>query len=180
MTAFIAAVRAFFALVPLVEPVDSTGPDVAPVIRAPFGDPISRFVAAYATHAGAPYDFGGANDAGHRAAAIADVQAALSPGDARARHWLDTAIATIDGLVALAAAVPAPVRFSVVEALYARGFTSAAQVAAVPVRAVVSARHRAPPSGAGPGLVVVWWTVTSSLGVGVRARRGPARAVASM
>ncbi|GII82660.1 hypothetical protein Ssi03_06500 [Sphaerisporangium siamense] len=135
LTAFVAEVRKFFTLAATVSPVTSDAPGAPPLIRVPSGDPVNRFTAAYAARAGSAFVFGGSWDAGHRDAAVADVAQALFPGDARARRRLDAALRAIDELTRLAAAVPEPVRFSVMEALYARGFTTRDQIAALTGRA---------------------------------------------
>ena len=128
--AFIGEVRKFFAIAVTVPPSTVPGPAAPPLIRTPAGDPLNRFASAYAVRAGAPFGFGAAWVRAHRDGAVDDVAAALFPGDAVARQWLDGLVTTIDELVRLAAVVPQPLRFSVAEALFARGFTSRAQVAA--------------------------------------------------
>ncbi|MEU9662851.1 neuraminidase-like domain-containing protein [Streptomyces chartreusis] len=142
LAAFLAEVRAFFALTPAAPPVGAGSSDPVPVIRLPAGDPISRFLAAYAARAGAGagYAFGGdLNNAGHRGAAIDDVVGALYGHDPHGRPWLIDAVTTLDDLVRVAGkarkdgdeeAFPLPLQFSLVEALYARGFTRSAQIAA--------------------------------------------------
>jgi hypothetical protein len=58
---------------------------------------------------------------------------AVFPGDADARAWLLNALQTIDELLHATTGVgPAALQFSLLEALYARGFTSRAQIQALP------------------------------------------------
>ncbi|MGC0327213.1 hypothetical protein RKD23_000203 [Streptomyces sp. SAI-170] len=130
LQAFIQEVRKFFVLASAVQAAPDNAPDAPPLLRVPDGDPVNRFTAAYHARAGADFVFGGTNDPGHVQDALNDVGNTLFPTDTRGREWLAAAIATVDDLMRLVAVVPAPLRFSIAEALYARGFTSAAQVAA--------------------------------------------------
>ncbi len=102
--------------------------DAPPTFRPLSTDPITRFAASYQARAGVPIEFGGTWDAGHLAGAVADV----FPDAPAERGWLEQAVRTIDELALLAAGSPAELRFSVMEALYARGFTSREQVRAFP------------------------------------------------
>ncbi|WP_445282329.1 Tc toxin subunit A-related protein [Streptomyces sp. DSM 118148] len=132
LQAFIQEVRKFFVLASAVQDVPDNAPDAPSLLRVPDGDPVNRFVTAYHARAGADFVFGGSsNHPGHVRDALNDVGSAQFAADPRGREWLAAAVATVDDLMRLAiAAVPAPVRFSIVEALYARGFTSSGQVAA--------------------------------------------------
>ncbi|MFD7131992.1 neuraminidase-like domain-containing protein [Streptomyces sp. NPDC059894] len=130
LQAFIQEVRKFFVLASTVRPVPGNAPDAPALLRVPDGDPVNLFTAAYHTRAQADFVFGGGNDPQHVQGALTDVGNALFTADPRGRQWLAAAVTTVDDLMRLAAAVPAPLRFSIAEALYARGFTSAAQVAA--------------------------------------------------
>jgi Tc toxin complex TcA C-terminal TcB-binding domain len=139
LTAFILAVRKFFDIAVSVPPVIVGGPDAAPLLRTPAGDPIGRFVAAYFARNGSAFAFGAPADPTDRDGALDDVAADIFGGNPGGRAWLDTMITTIDELVQLSAPVPQPVRFSVAEALFARGFTSRAQVAAMSLQGFADA-----------------------------------------
>jgi hypothetical protein len=102
----------------------------APVLGAPpsfrplDADPLSDFAARYLIRAGSPFKFGSVWDEAHLLGAVADVY----DRDPAARDWLEQAVRTIDELTLLAVGAPTELRFSVMEALYARGFTSREQV----------------------------------------------------
>ncbi|HET8641206.1 MAG TPA: neuraminidase-like domain-containing protein, partial [Pseudonocardiaceae bacterium] len=117
---FIARLRLFFSVpyAPMVPIVPA--PAAAPVFPQAGGDVFARFVA---NHAGV-YTVGGA----HNAAAVAAAVQATFPGDVAAQEWLVEALAVLDALHALTAFAPSELQFSLMEALYARGFTSAASV----------------------------------------------------
>jgi hypothetical protein len=119
--------------------ISSAGTTITlPLLPLPNGDPITACLAAY----GGGFVFGtGFNTAQLQAAA-----ATVFPGDASAQAWLVQACQTIDGLYAVLdpplpgvpVAFPPPLSspppnasnlfFSCAEALYARGFTSAADI----------------------------------------------------
>jgi len=129
IAAFIRHMRNFFTT-----PVGPVAPQTqnpnAPNSLGPLpGDVLVQFAQNYVP---GPFTFGSALD---QAAVTAAVQATL-PGDADAQAWLTQALTTIKALydlTAFAAADPATasLQFSLMEALYARGFTSAASVAAL-------------------------------------------------
>ncbi|MDM0069626.1 neuraminidase-like domain-containing protein [Variovorax sp. J31P207] len=63
---------------------------------------------------------------------IVNALQAVFPGDSKAQAWLLNALQTIDELLLATAGVgPASLQFSLLEALYARGFTSRAQIQAL-------------------------------------------------
>jgi len=102
----------------------STGASGLPVLQAPSQDWLNLCLGHY----GAFVWGSGFNLANLQAAA-----ALVFPNDTCAQAWLVNAILAIDALYAIligdtTAPVPANLQFSVVEALYARGFTSAADV----------------------------------------------------
>ena len=122
--AFIRHLRTFFH-VELEVPAGA-----APLLGAPpllarsVADAFAAFAAAYATHAGAPFVFGTPPDHGAVEQALADV---FGDDDA-ARAWLEAALDAIAALYALTDVGAGELRFSLIEALYARGFTAAADV----------------------------------------------------
>ena len=137
LAAFIRHVEKFFAL--------TLGPQTLPVpvpggpgfFDLPVIDLIAEFVAAYQALIGGPFTFGGgALDDAKAKTAIQSIGAIAA--DAPAQAWLNERVHAINDLCALAGVVSAPTlpttpstAFSIVEALYARGFTSAADISAL-------------------------------------------------
>lgn len=152
--AFIRHVQKFFELVAVVLQNPATPTlDGPPRFPTPTGDPLSLFAANY----GIPLVFG----AGLDAARVANAVQAVFPADRAAQRWLEQAVRTLEALAQLVAALPLELRFSAMEALYARGFTSAAQVQALSLDAfretligTVAFPHAATiyGQGGGPGL----------------------------
>ncbi len=121
--AFIRHLRKFFA-VPVLPPA---GPGLAvggpPTLGMPSADAFALFMSAYPAHGGGPFTFG-------MGASEADIDATAGdvfPGDEEARRCLAKAVGAIDALAALTAGA-GELQFSLIEALYARGFTSAPSV----------------------------------------------------
>ena len=126
--AFIRNLRTFFD-VPTVVPSEP-----APVLGAPpqlptaGNDVFAAFVADYPAHAGgAAFSFGDPANPDAITATAADVL----PGDDVAQQWLTGAVLAIGELWRVTDVGAGDLHFSLVEALYARGFTSAAQIAAL-------------------------------------------------
>jgi Tc toxin complex TcA C-terminal TcB-binding domain len=135
VNAFIRYVQKFFDLSLATTPPPDIDEDVAPLLPLPTNDPIAAFVVAYEALTAPGFTFGaGALNAG-------DVQLAsqtVFPGDADAQAWLVQRINTLNDLCQICAVisnVPPPVPpslpFSIAEGLYARGYTSIADVQAV-------------------------------------------------
>ncbi|MET0453846.1 MAG: neuraminidase-like domain-containing protein [Mycobacterium sp.] len=129
VAAFIRHVRKFVDVDLDLDAPDDPELSAPPRFRPLTEDLLTRFVAQYGTAVGTDFVFGGAWTE-------ADVLAAISvvlPDDAPAQRWLEQAIRAIDELTRLAQApgIPPELAFSVMEALYARGFTSRGQVAAL-------------------------------------------------
>jgi hypothetical protein len=129
--AFIRHLRTFFT-VPGTNPGSiSASVNTPPTLDRPIRDIFDEFTGRYQAHAPSPFSFDTAPDDAAVSAAVLEVL----PGDPAARAWLSAALATIRELWVLTKGVApasAPnLRFSLVEALYARGFISAAQVAAL-------------------------------------------------
>ncbi len=99
-----------------------------PTLAAPSTDWFSKCLAAYGA-----FSLGTGFDPAKLDAAAATV----FPGDDAAQGWVVEALVALDALYGVLTAVPLPppgtdaFRFSVVEALYARGFTSAAKMTAL-------------------------------------------------
>lgn len=127
-SAFIRRLKKFFTVAASgalpVMPIPSAPPTLP---RAPF-DPIDTFFAAYRAQPGqGGFTWGTPFSEAALQAALAGIAM-----DARALRWLEQAVRAINALYSITDIAPPPtaaMRFSLVEALYARGFTSAAQIA---------------------------------------------------
>jgi hypothetical protein len=132
IAAFIRAVNQLFAVAPPATPTGYTAnvPDMPPTLPKPSTEWIGACLAIYAgLPGGAVVVFGNGFDANQMRAAAAQVL----PGDDDAQAWLLDAITAIDALHRLAfsptVVIAAPqvdtpqLRYSLMEALYARGFT---------------------------------------------------------
>jgi hypothetical protein len=118
IAAFIRHLRKFFDVSSgdtLLPPVELNPP---PILGVPPSDPFQRFVERFRARTGVDFAFGQPWDAAAFAGAIADV----FPDDADARAWLDAALRTIDDLYRITDVGIPELRFSLMEALYARGF----------------------------------------------------------
>ena len=111
----------------------TTATSTLPLLDAPSTDWLAACLAAY----------GGTITFGTTVFNIADLKAAAAtvfPGDPSAQDWVVDALLTIDNLYRVIKAVPLPppvtnaaaFRFSLVEALYARGFKSARDMTELP------------------------------------------------
>jgi hypothetical protein len=133
--AFIRHVQRFFAT--LADVTNPAGPtlDAPPLLRTAQFDPFVEFDARYLSRAGVAFAFGGGWNPVHMRGAVSDV----FPGDPEAQAWLDQAIRSIDELVIVTTPPPpgphppwpADLQFSLIEALYARGFTRRNQITAL-------------------------------------------------
>lgn len=122
--AFIRHLQAFFTVpTALVAPV-TQAPGTPGTLGTPVGDLLARFAAGYAAEGGGTFTFGSAWDQSALTAAVADTL----PGDPAAQAWLTQALNTVEALYTLTAAAPGELRFSLMEALYARGFTGDAAI----------------------------------------------------
>ena len=92
---------------------------------------MTAFVSQYALQPGhAGFAFGQTLTLDSAAAQAA--AALVFPSDPRAAAWLVEAASAVNALYAVASVgVTDPLRFSIAEALYARGFTSAASITAL-------------------------------------------------
>ena len=119
ITAFINGLRKFYNVVRKAEDLPVPSPALPPQLSAPPADLIHQFLAL-----NPGFSFTAANDPVQTAAHIST----FAPGDACVQQWLTQVIQTATDLYKIAGAVPAELAFSVMEALYARGFTSKAGV----------------------------------------------------
>jgi hypothetical protein len=122
--AFVRQVRKYFEVLSISPvPAPGAGGDALSIPIAD-NDPFGAFIAA------APgFAFPVAN---WNAPLIVTALQTVFPGDANAQAWLLNALQTLDELLRATTGVgPASLRFSLLEALYARGFTSRAQIQAL-------------------------------------------------
>jgi hypothetical protein len=126
--AFIRHLRSFFQ-VPLQPPTSGVPvPGAAPLLPRSVSDAFAAFMAAYPTHSGGvPFVFGTPPDNNAVEASLQDV----FPGDDDAQAWLRQALRSISALYGLTDVGAGELHFSLIEALYARGFTSGAEVTAL-------------------------------------------------
>jgi hypothetical protein len=136
IAAFISYVQKFFVLGTSALPSSISGgtPTGLPLLQAPSSDWLAACLSSYEASTGGAYTFGSGFDLASLKAAAVNV----FPGDQPAQDWVVDALVTIDALYGVMKPVlPSPAlppadapgfEFSVVEALYARGFTSAADI----------------------------------------------------
>lgn len=133
--AFLRRVQHFYTT-GLATPADVTfAPGSAPMLDRYGFDPLQAFLVEYYNNTGGAFTFGTSP------AADPDAQAAIAAvfgQDPAAAAWLAGAVAAISdlasvtaGLIPAAAPNAASLEFSIVEALYARGFTAKADIAAL-------------------------------------------------
>ncbi|HEV3076950.1 MAG TPA: neuraminidase-like domain-containing protein, partial [Thermoanaerobaculia bacterium] len=127
--AFIGHLRKFFS-VPYA-PAAPQAPDLtaAPTLGPPVEDVFQRFTAAYSAHGGGTFQFGQPWNVSALQQALADP--GVLGGDAAAQAWLQQALETLDALFRMTDVGLPELQFSLIEALYAGGFTSAASVQAL-------------------------------------------------
>ncbi len=121
LAAFIRYLQQFFQMAPDFVPSPSATPAPPNEFGVPSWDLIAQTIGAYAGfHFGLPLSLGTLETAAEAAA----------PGDPEAQAWAVQAVWTINELFILATLVGPPpmVEFSVMEALFARGFTSREEV----------------------------------------------------
>ncbi len=124
--AFVRQLRKYFEVLSIA-PVPTPG-SMPNALSIPIAnsDPFAAFLAAYSGFAFPVSDWS--------AIEISDALQAVFPSDPDAQAWLLNALQTIDELLLATTNVGlAPLQFSLIEALYARGFTSRAQIQALSV-----------------------------------------------
>lgn len=122
--AFVRQVRKYFDVLSISPaPVWGAGGDALSIPIAD-NDPFAAFLAAAP---GFAFPVANWNDP-----LVVNALQTVFPGDTKAQAWLLNALQTIDELLRATTAVgPASLQFSLLEALYARGFTSRAQIQAL-------------------------------------------------
>ena len=130
--AFVRRLAHFFNLPPVTAGSLTATASSLPLLDAPdpAQDVMALFVAQYVAHGHPGFVFGVTATLDTVAAQAS--AALVFPSDARAAAWLVEAATAINGLYAVAnVGVPDPLRFSIAEALYARGFDSASAISAL-------------------------------------------------
>jgi hypothetical protein len=125
--AFIRHLRNFFTVPSDPGAAPPSNPEAPSTLPISIADAFLQFSAAYTAHGGGVFTFGGAWNFAAVQPALLDV----FPGDPEAQAWLLQALQTIDALFRVTdIAVPGmpELHFSLIEALFSRGFTSAADV----------------------------------------------------
>ncbi len=127
--AFVRHLRTFFT-VPVTPPTaEAPAAGTLPTLGGSASDVFARMIAAYGDHGGGAFVFGEPRNEDAFAAALADTFGT----DVAAQRWLAQAVAVLDALHELTAfAAGDELRFSLMEALYAAGFTHTSQPAALP------------------------------------------------
>lgn len=120
IASFIRHVRKFFEVHPHVGDADAPVVGGPPSLRRSLSDPLQQFIDHYNTNTNPDFAFGAVWNPGSVANALNDV----FPTDPSARAWLEQTLQTINDLFVMADVGLAELRFSVMEALYARGFSS--------------------------------------------------------
>jgi hypothetical protein len=133
--AFIRAVQQFFSVSSVATSAQLPAIGAPPLfdLAAPSDDPILEAVGYLSTITGSTFTFGSTISPSDLATAVQDV----FPDDPAARAWLTQALIAINELFIVASAVselgvplpnPVSLRFSIAEALYARGFRRASDI----------------------------------------------------
>ncbi|MDH6125483.1 neuraminidase-like domain-containing protein [Kitasatospora sp. GP82] len=127
--AFLRHLRRFFTVPIEAGPPGQQVTTVIPALGRSVDDVFDRFVTAYQGQNVGAFTLGTDPDPNALTQAVQET----FPGDPDAQAWLRQALHALDELYRLTspAAVPAELRFSLLEALYARGFTSRAAVHAL-------------------------------------------------
>ncbi len=128
VAAFIRQLRKFFEVVTEAGPLNVNVANAIPTLDIASNDPINAFVAFYNANPVPPFAFGSP----FVPPSFGQAVKAVFPNDPDAQVWLCETLRTIDDLFQMTAGVGTPtLRFSLMEALYARGFDSIASVQAL-------------------------------------------------
>lgn len=124
--AFIRHLERFFDITIAADVFTPDGPEPIPAFEVPADNPLALFLSRYAVHAGSGFVFG----ATPSPAAVTSAAADVFPSDERAQRWLIATITTLNELFAVTdIAVTPELRVTLMESLYARGFTRRAGIA---------------------------------------------------
>ena len=126
VAAFIRHLRKFFEVQAEALNLPSALPaNAIPSLAIADSDPINAFVGFYDANGGPAFAFGSPSNQAFFDQAVLDV----FPGDTDAQAWLGQTLRAIDDLFRMTTGVgPATLQFSLMEALYARGFDSMSSV----------------------------------------------------
>ncbi|MYY08031.1 insecticidal toxin complex protein [Streptomyces sp. SID4919] len=126
--AFLRHLRTFLDVTSTSPSGPAPGAEPPPVLPSSGSDAFAAFACAYPRHAGgAAFSF----DVPPDPAAVRATAADVLPGDPAAQHRLTTAVGTIGVLHRLTDIGVGELRFSLMEALYARGFTTTGRITAL-------------------------------------------------
>ncbi|KAH7418801.1 hypothetical protein BKA64DRAFT_564424 [Cadophora sp. MPI-SDFR-AT-0126] len=116
---FVQRVQKFFVVQPNAVLFNTPGSGMAPLFSVPTDDILHQFITEYNSQNPQAFDFGKPlnSDGIDRALLTA------FPDDLSSRSWLKNALESVHTLVEVTSACPANLQFSVIEALYSRGFT---------------------------------------------------------
>ena len=158
VSGFVRHVAKFFAVGTAADRPDDPVLDAPPRFHALDTDPLTVFVERFEVRHGSPFQFGQPWVDADVTAAVEDVFPSAEAPEAQA--WLYETVWIIDQLALLAQGVPDGLVFSVMEALYARGFTRRRDVGALALAefrdalvGTVAFEHAATIHGNGEGLV---------------------------
>jgi hypothetical protein len=123
--AFVGVLRQFYAVTQVATQPPGPSPVPVPLLPVSANDPFEQFSATYEALAHTPYTY----STGLNAQAQAAISA-VAQQDACILEWLTKAVGTLQDLSEVVGTAPdQELRFSIIEALYARGFTSKAAIA---------------------------------------------------
>jgi hypothetical protein len=124
VAAFIRQLRNFFDLKLQPGPTVAQTPGTIPTLDIAVNDPLNQFVMFYDANPVPSFAFGTAHDPTSYDQSIQLV----FPDDLAAQAWLDQILRSLDDLVRMTQGIDAGLQFSLMEALYARGFDAVASV----------------------------------------------------
>jgi len=131
--AFIRNLEKFFTVMPKLTVQKPSNASAVPAFDLSIGDVFNSFITTYNGRPGiAAFVFGtGWNTSAPQKAAVQLALATVFPGDSEAQAWLLQALGTIDSLFVVTSIGLPHLQFSLIEALFARGFTDSASIQAL-------------------------------------------------
>jgi len=138
VAAFIRHLRKFFDVATQAGPLNALAANAIPTLGIASNDPINTFVGFYNANPTPPFAFGSPVNQAFFDQAIQDV----FPNDAEPQAWLVQTLHAIDELFRMTTGIDPTLQFSLMEALYARGFDSMINVQALSASEFEQATHR--------------------------------------